>query len=188
MQRTAVPPPRRCLSNRPTRRGKLKRVPNWEPADLILMPKHPSAPDFKKLFTYSPVENEPEPRYSFFHPRPRWKGLPTTPGRTLMTKSGLKPTAGKSNRTKPSPQTKPVITQGTHIAATQSAPKALQPTPAAKQPVVQKRSTPWTVEAASRVYRTSAKENGGQVPKGSLAAEAMSRATKGTTPSKARTR
>lgn len=152
------------------------------------MPKHPSAPDFKNLFTYSPVENEREPRYSFFQPQPIWKGLSTTPGRTLMTKSGLKPTADKSNCTKPSPQTKPVVAQGTHIAATRSAPKALQPAPAAKQPVAQKRSTPWTVEAASRVYRTSALENGGQVPKGSFAAQAMSKATKGTSSPKVRTR
>jgi hypothetical protein len=105
-----------------------------------------------------------------------------------MTKSGLKPTAGKSNRTNQSTQTKPAIAQGSHTPTPRSAPKAQQPAPAVKQPVAPKRSTPWTVEAASRVYRTSAMENGGQVPKGSFAAEAMSKATKGTSPSKARTR
>ena len=105
-----------------------------------------------------------------------------------MTKSGLKPIASKNSRTNPSQQAKPVVAQGTHTPALRSAPKAQQPAPAVKQPVAPKRSTPWTVEAASRVYRASGLENGGQVPKGSLAAEAMSKATKSTSPSKARTR
>ena len=123
-----------------------------------------------------------------FIPRPIWKGRPPTPERTIMTKSGSKPTTGKSNRINQSTQTKPAIAQGSHTPTPRSTPKAQQPAPAAKQSVVQKRSTPWTVEAASRVYRTSAMESGGQVPKGSLAAEAMSKATNGTSPSKARTR
>ena len=105
-----------------------------------------------------------------------------------MKKSGLKPTAGKSSHTNQSTQTKPAIAHGSHMPAPRSAPKAQQPAPAVKQPVAPNRSTPWTVEAASRVYRTSALENNGQVPKGSLAAKAMSKATKGTSPSTVRTR
>jgi hypothetical protein len=105
-----------------------------------------------------------------------------------MKKSGSKPTAGKSNHTNQNAQAKPVIAKGTHTPTPLSAPKALQPAPAVKHAVAPKRSTPWTVEAASRVYRTSALENGGQVPNGSFAAEAMSKATKGTSPSKASTK
>lgn len=45
---------------------------------------------------------------------------------------------------------------------------------------------PWTVEAASRIYRTTAQKNNGQVPKGSLGAKAMSAATKGASHLKSR--
>ena len=70
------------------------------------------------------------------------------------------------------------------------APKAAAPTQrqAASTLGAPQRSTPWTVEAAGRVQRTIAVKNGGKVEKGSLAAEAMSKATKGAPPPKPRTK
>jgi len=109
-----------------------------------------------------------------------------------MTKLSSKPTSGNNSRattgqpakSTPSPPAVARVVQKPAAAA----PKASQPAPAAKPAVAAKRSTPWTVEAASRVYRSSALENGGQVPKGSFAADAMSKATKGAPPPKSRTK
>jgi len=109
-----------------------------------------------------------------------------------MTKLSSKSNSGKGSRATPGEPAKstprtPVVARAVHQPGA-AAPKASQPAPAAKQAVAAKRSTPWTVEAASRVYRSSALENGGQVPEGSFAAGAMSRATKGAPPPKSRTK
>jgi len=111
-----------------------------------------------------------------------------------MTKQGTKPFTGKSSATTPRPAGKtaaapPVAVRQVSPVAKPirgPAPKASAPAPrpAASPPAAPKRSMPWTVEAAGRVYRTTALENGGQVPKGSLAAKAMSKATKGAPPPK----
>jgi hypothetical protein len=113
-----------------------------------------------------------------------------------MTKPGTKPSAGKSSTATPRPAAKGAATPSVAVRPAakpvpRPAPKAAQPAhpaPAAKQPVAARCSTPWTVEAASRVYRTSTMGNGGQVPKGSLAAQAMSKATKDAPPPKSRSR
>jgi hypothetical protein len=113
-----------------------------------------------------------------------------------MTKPGTKLSAGKSSPATPRPAAKgaaalSVAARPAAKPVPRPAPKATQlaqPAPAAKQAVVARPSTPWTVEAASRVYRNSALENGGKVPKGSFAAQAMSKATKGAPPPKSRSR
>lgn len=48
--------------------------------------------------------------------------------------------------------------------------------------------TPWTVEAASRIYKGTARDNGGQVKKGTFPAAAMSQAMKTAPPGKARSK
>jgi hypothetical protein len=48
------------------------------------------------------------------------------------------------------------------------------------------RKTPWTVEAASRIYKGTAQDNGGQVKKGTFPAVAMSQAMKAASPGKNR--
>jgi hypothetical protein len=105
--------------------------------------------------------------------------LPTT-AEIQMTKSATakngppfrhRPAISKT----PSPKT----TQG--IIATQK-PQSSTPSqlaPSAKSTIPNRTSTPWTVKAASRIYRTEAQRNNGQVPKGSFGAKAMSAATKG---------
>lgn len=108
-----------------------------------------------------------------------------------MTKPGIKPSAGKSSSATPRPAPKSTLSLSVAVypatkLVPRPVPKAARPAPAAKQSVTAKRSTPWTVEAASRIYRTSALENGGQVSKGSFAAKAMSKATKGAPPPKPR--
>jgi len=111
-----------------------------------------------------------------------------------MTKSGTKPSTGKSNTSTPHQAPKAAATPSVAVRPVaklvlRPPPKAAQqaqPVPPTKQPVATKRSTPWTVEAASRVYRTDSVKNGGQVSKGSFAAEAMSKATKGAPPPKSR--
>lgn len=151
---------------------------------------------FKKLFTYSAVENVPEPRYSFSRTPTDTVGPTETPGRILMTTQGTKPTAGKSSATTRRPAAKSValppvaVPQVSQVAKPiiRPAPKAAAPAPrqGASPLAAPKRSTPWTVEAASRVQRTIAVKNGGTVGKGSLAAVAMSKATKGAPPHKSR--
>ena len=113
-----------------------------------------------------------------------------------MTKHDTKPSAGKSSATTPRPAGKtaaapPVaVRQVSQVAKPirGPAPKAASPAPrqAASPLAAPKRSTPWTIEAAGRVQHAIAVENGGKVEKGSLAAVAMSKATKGAPPPKAR--
>lgn len=113
-----------------------------------------------------------------------------------MTKQGTKPSAGKSSATPPRPAAKSVappavaVCQVSQVAKSvlRPAPKAAAPAPrqAASPLGATKRSTPWTVEAAGRVQHTIAVGNGGKVEKGSLAALAMSKATKGAPPPKRR--
>lgn len=111
-----------------------------------------------------------------------------------MTKPATKSSASKSSTATPRVAAKGAAAPSVAVRPAakpvpRPAPKAVQPVQpasAAKQPGAAKRSTPWTVEAASRVYRTSSIENGGQVPKASFAAEAMSKATKGAPPPKPR--
>lgn len=95
-----------------------------------------------------------------------------------------KPTAAKSsNSTPPPPATKMALSskpkQGIIALQQRQAPKSPQLAPSTKNTVSNKTTTLWTVEAASRIYRTEAKKNNGQVPQGSLGAKAMSAATKG---------
>ena len=117
-------------------------------------------------------------------PRPAPKSMPSP---SVAVHPAAKPVPRPVSKAAQTVQSAPAAKQP--VAAKlvpRPAPKAAQPAPAAKQPVTARRSTPWTVEAASRIYRTSALENGGQVPKGSFAAEAMSKATKGAPPPKPR--
>jgi hypothetical protein len=113
-----------------------------------------------------------------------------------MKKPGTKPFSDKSSAATPRPTvigkaTPTVVVRPAANHVPRSTPKAAQPpqpVAAAKQPVAARRSTPWTVEAASRVYRASTVENGGKIPKESFAAQAMSNATKGALPLKVRSR
>lgn len=87
-----------------------------------------------------------------------------------MTKQGTKPSAGKSSATTPRLAVK---SAATHLLAVRdSARPAPRPAPKVVQSALRKpapplptpkRTTPWTIDAASRVYRTTALENGGQV-------------------------
>jgi hypothetical protein len=111
-----------------------------------------------------------------------------------MTKQGTKPSAGKSNAATQRPAGKTAAAPPAAVRHVSQVTKPIRgPVPKAATPAPRqiasplpapKRSTPWTVEAAGRVYRTTALENGGQVPKGSFAAKAMSKATKGAPPPK----
>lgn len=95
-----------------------------------------------------------------------------------------KPTAAKSSNSAPRPPAKkrPLLPQSKDEMITlqqrHASQKASQLAPSAKNAMPTKTSTPWTVEAASRIYRTEVQRNNGQVPKGSLGAKAMSAATK----------
>lgn len=111
-----------------------------------------------------------------------------------MTKHSTKLTAGKSSATPLRPTAKraavpPVaarqVSQGAKPVSGLSPKVAAPASRQADSPhATPKRSTPWTVEAAGRVQRTIAVKNGGNVEKGSLAAVAMSKATKGAPPPK----
>jgi hypothetical protein len=150
----------------------------------------------QKLFTYSAVGSASERRYILLTSPTGTEGLLTTQGQIHMTKANAKPSAGRSSTATQRPAAKsaanPAVPGRPAVKAVAKPPtkasQPAQPMPAAKQPVVARRSTPWTVEAARRDYRTSATENGGQVPKGSLAAQAMSKATKGAPPPKSRSK
>jgi hypothetical protein len=54
----------------------------------------------------------------------------------------------------------------------------------ATPPVRKKTAIPWTVEAASRIYRADARDHGGKVRKDTFAADAMSMAMKEQRPGK----
>jgi len=80
------------------------------------------------------------------------------------------------------PTTQPVRKSSTAAKGPSDTPKAKAPLDNESRTTAQsaptKRSTPWTVEAASRVASVSAKKGDGTVKKGSFAADAMSRAMK----------
>lgn len=95
-----------------------------------------------------------------------------------------KPITAKSSNSHPqTPATNKAFSsksnQGIIAAQKPQMSRPAQLPPALKTAVPSKTSTPWTVKAASRIYRTEAQQNNGQVPKGALGAKAMSAATKG---------
>lgn len=141
----------------------------------------------KKLFTYSAVENERLSPYSFLQVSDEADAVHDYYRKAPMNK----PTAVKSSNSAPRPPaTKKAFSskpnQGIIALQQREAPKSPQSAPSAKSTVPNRTSTPWTVEAASRIYRTTAQKNNGQVPKGSLGAKAMSAATKGASHLKSR--
>lgn len=95
------------------------------------------------------------------------KVAPTTQG----TKPVHKPVAADSQACGPAASSPRVTANGTGVTKNGSG-KAIV------QPVQGKRTTPWTVEAASRVAGAAARHGDGTVKKGSFAADAMSRAMK----------
>lgn len=69
-----------------------------------------------------------------------------------------------------------------------AAPKAVPPQKAREPITTRERKTPWTIEAASRIYKGTAQDSGGQVKKGTFPAAAMSEAMKASPPSKTRSK
>ena len=72
--------------------------------------------------------------------------------------------------------------------ASTAAPKAVPPQKAREPITTRERETPWTIEAASRIYKGTAQDSGGQVKKGTFSAAAMSEAMKASPPSKTRSK
>ena len=68
------------------------------------------------------------------------------------------------------------------------APKAVPPQKARGPITTRERKTPWTIEAASRIYKGTAQDSSGQVKKGTFPAAAMSEAMKASPPSKTRSK
>jgi hypothetical protein len=102
-------------------------------------------------------------------PQPTRLGQPKTPGRILMTKQGTKPSAGNSDTitqrraAKSGPPSPVAVRQVSQVAkpANRLATNAAAPVP--RHPAsplgAPKRSTPWTVKAAGRVYGYAAVES-----------------------------
>lgn len=81
------------------------------------------------------------------------------------------PSKQSSHRPAASSAVKPGTPKGS-TAAPNGSKSGAKPVPAKRT------TTPWTIEAASRIASVTAKREGGTVKKGSLAADAMSRAMK----------
>jgi hypothetical protein len=95
----------------------------------------------------------------------------------------------------PSPYASPGRARGAKQVSVSNAPKAsAAPSRAASlqkavNPIATAtRKTPWTVEAASRIYKGTAQDNGGQVKKGTFPAVAMSQAMKASPPKNRRSK
>ena len=120
------------------------------------------------------------------HPKPPPKAAAPSPASVKQAPKSVSAPSPDAIRARGHGARPPSIS--TAPKASTVAPKAVPPQKAREPITTGERKTPWTIEAASRIYKGTAQDSGGQVKKGTFPAAAMSEAMKTSPPSKIRSK